>query len=70
MNINRIIFATMAIIVSVFAFFFSLLMAIPVAILAIIAGKQLQKRMQESQATPAEHNVIEGEYQDLSKESD
>lgn len=72
---QRTLVALSAIILAFFAFVFSLLMAIPLAIAAIITGKKLQSQIKRQQQQYQQSNkeeeqssnrVIEGEYKDIS----
>ncbi|MFC3023929.1 hypothetical protein ACFODT_08835 [Vibrio zhugei] len=68
---NRFIVAMLTIVVAFFALAFSLFIAVPLAILAAISGKKLNrntfhqpKNAQESQDDNT-HTVIEGEYEEI-----
>ncbi|MGY3572034.1 hemolysin E [Vibrio paucivorans] len=69
---NRFFVGIIALVTGMFALIFSLLMAIPLAIAALITGKRIQKQMkQQGYASPFEQpqqaNVIEGECEEVRK---
>ncbi|RBM25214.1 hypothetical protein DLR60_17955 [Vibrio tarriae] len=70
---NRFLITLLSLITGVFALIFSLLLAIPLTIAALITGKRLEKQLKarayqfHQQATYTTHsNVIEGEYEEIS----
>jgi NADH:ubiquinone oxidoreductase subunit 3 (subunit A) len=64
---KRILVTISAMIIGVFALVFSIIMAIPLTIAALIAGKKMQKDLKQAQFNTGEDKVIEGEYQDISR---
>ncbi|KQA23192.1 hypothetical protein V7T16_15245 [Vibrio metoecus] len=70
---NRFLITLLSMITGVFALIFSLLLAIPLAIIALITGKRLERQLKarayqfNQQAAYTTHsNVIEGEYEEIS----
>ena len=68
---SRIFIGILALITGFFALIFSLLMAIPLTIAALITGKRIQKQTKpQGYTSPFEQpkaNVIEGEYEEVRK---
>lgn len=70
---NRIIVTTLALITGFFALVFSLVMAIPLAIAALITGKRIEKHVQQVQKEMHEEyrfntgkdDAIEGEFEEV-----
>ncbi|SJL84551.1 hypothetical protein [Vibrio palustris] len=67
---NRFIVAILTIAVAFFALAFSLFIAVPLAILAAISGKKLNRNTfhqpkDKQQPDDATHEVIEGEYEEI-----
>lgn len=63
---KRFIVAVTAVIFGLFVLVFSLLMTIPLAIVALITGKKLRNDLYQSTFNTGKENVIEGEYKDIS----
>ncbi|EEY99050.1 hypothetical protein VOA_001399 [Vibrio sp. RC586] len=70
---NRFLITLLSMITGVFALIFSLLLAIPLAIIALITGKRLEKQLKarafqfSQQAAYQSHSdVIEGECEEVS----
>ncbi|MDB1126108.1 hypothetical protein [Vibrio algarum] len=63
---KRFLVAVSAVTLGLFALVFSLLMAIPLMIMAFITGKKLQKDFNKSSFNAGQERVIEGEYKDIS----
>lgn len=67
---SRAISTVFALFIGCVTLLFSLVLAIPLTIAAILTGKKLQKSIkmnsQSSQASPSSA-VLEGEYEDISK---
>ncbi|EKF9808794.1 hypothetical protein BFX12_15965 [Vibrio cholerae] len=70
---NRFLITLLSMITGVFALIFSLLLAIPLTIIALITGKRLQKQLKartyqfnQPAAYTTHSNVIEGEYEEIS----
>ncbi|WED29061.1 hypothetical protein L3V77_24330 [Vibrio sp. DW001] len=55
-----------AVTLGLFTLVFSLLVAIPITIAALITGRKLQKDRKKARFDTGQENVIEGEYQDVS----
>ncbi|GEM76194.1 hypothetical protein [Vibrio sagamiensis] len=66
---NRIIVIALATITGLLTLTFSLLIAIPVAIAAIITGKRIEKKIKDVQETyefdTSKNEAIEGEYEEV-----
>ncbi len=69
---QKTLFTVFALFTGFIAIAFSLILAVPLAIMAIITGKKLQKKMRQSSAfmysghnTASQANVIEGEYEEI-----
>ncbi|AKU57673.1 Hypothetical protein FORC18_4117 [Vibrio parahaemolyticus] len=70
---NRIIVTALALITGFFALVFSLIMAIPLTIAALITGKRIEKRVRKMQKEVHEEyefntgkaDVIEGEFEEV-----
>ncbi|GAB2643682.1 hypothetical protein [Vibrio panuliri] len=69
---TRVITTFIALITGFFLLIGSLLIAIPIAILGALTGRKLVKAAEKAQsntryAGQAHHNVIEGEFEEVSK---
>lgn len=63
---QRIILVTLTAIAALFTLMFSLLLAIPLTIAALISGKKLEKQLRrQSPQTQQDPNVIEGEWEEV-----
>ncbi|MFH4666483.1 hypothetical protein WMQ48_17410 [Vibrio cidicii] len=63
---QRIILVTLTAIAALFTLMFSLLLAIPLTIAALITGKKLEKQLRrQSPQTQQDPNVIEGEWEEV-----
>nr|WP_257878250.1 hypothetical protein [Vibrio parahaemolyticus] len=70
---NRIIVTALALITGFFALVFSLIMAIPLTIAALITGKRIEKRVRKMQKEVHEEyefnagkaDAIEGEFEEV-----
>ncbi|ELI5378686.1 hypothetical protein [Vibrio parahaemolyticus] len=73
MIMNRIIVTALALITGFFALVFSLIMAIPLTIAALITGKRIEKRVRKMQKEVHEEyefntgktDAIEGEFEEV-----
>jgi uncharacterized membrane protein YphA (DoxX/SURF4 family) len=67
---NRAISTVFALFIGFFTLLFSLVLAIPLTIAAILTGKKLQKNLKMNpnfSAMQQNRTVLEGEYEDVSK---
>ncbi|NOH78837.1 hypothetical protein F0231_03670 [Vibrio sp. RE86] len=68
---NRVISGIFALFIGVFTLLFSLVIAIPLTIAAIITGKKIEKSLKMNRSPFVNENnsrsVLEGEYEDVSK---
>lgn len=68
---NRVISGIFALFIGVFTLLFSLVLAIPLTIAAIITGKKIEKSLKMNRSPFVNENnsssVLEGEYEDVSK---
>ncbi|MFG0607516.1 hypothetical protein ACF8CX_17665 [Vibrio mimicus] len=71
---NRFLITLLSMITGVFALIFSLLLAIPLAIIALITGKRLEKQLKarafqfnQQAAYQSRSDVIEGECEEISE---
>ncbi len=67
---NRFIITALTLITGFFAIAFSLLLAIPLTIAALITGKRLQNQMQrrpfyQAQSNSSHGNTIDGEFEEV-----
>ncbi|MBE4361611.1 hypothetical protein P3633_14985 [Vibrio parahaemolyticus] len=66
---NRIIVTALALITGFFALVFSLIMAIPLTIAALITGKRIEKRVrkmhEEYEFNTGKADAIEGEFEEV-----
>nr|WP_273977663.1 hypothetical protein [Vibrio parahaemolyticus] len=66
---NRIIVTALALITGFFALVFSLIMAIPLTIAALITGKRIEKRVRKMQKeyefNTGKADAIEGEFEEV-----
>ncbi|MZI95817.1 hypothetical protein F9817_21770 [Vibrio sp. CAIM 722] len=65
---SRLIVTALAVITGIFALMFSLVIAIPLAFIALIQGKRFNdqlKRNSFNHRQHASHDVIEGEYEEV-----
>ncbi|MBY7836045.1 hypothetical protein KW460_03080 [Vibrio fluvialis] len=68
----RFLVTALTLITGFFALMFSLLLAIPLTIAAIITGKRLEKQLKRRpfyQAQGNQGNVIDGEFEEVSSQS-
>ncbi len=66
---NRAISGVFALFIGAFTLAFSLIVAIPLTIAALITGKKIQRNLKaqhEAYSQPAHASVLEGEYEDVS----
>ncbi|MFC1235291.1 hypothetical protein [Vibrio sp. F74] len=63
---KRFLIAFSAVTLGIFTLVFSLLVAIPISIAALITGRKLQKNRNKTHFDTGQEYVIEGEYQDVS----
>ncbi len=66
LKMKRLLIAFSAVTLGLFTLVFSLLVAIPITIVALITGRKLQKDRNKTRFDTGQENVIEGEYQDVS----
>jgi UPF0716 family protein affecting phage T7 exclusion len=67
---NRVISGILALFIGFFTLIFSLIVAIPLTIVALITGKKIEKaiKMNRNAFTQAnQKSVLEGEYEEISK---
>ncbi|MCG9575093.1 hypothetical protein L1D14_02450 [Vibrio tubiashii] len=67
---NRVISGFLALFIGVFTLLFSLIMVIPLTIVAVITGKKIEKSLKMNRSASSQQNdrsVLEGEYEDVSK---
>lgn len=67
---NRVISGILALFIGVFTLLFSLVMVIPLTIVAIITGKKIEKSLKMNRSAfsrSSQRSVLEGEYEDVSK---
>ncbi|EIO4105107.1 hypothetical protein WD376_003849 [Vibrio vulnificus] len=70
---NRIIMTALTAITALFTLMFSLLLAIPLTIVALITGKRIEKQLKQAQAQRTQHDdgqqhrVIDGEFEEVSR---
>ena len=67
---NKTISTILALFVGVIALLFSLMLAIPLTIAALITGKKIEKSLKMQRTAFSQQNdafVLEGEYEDVSK---
>lgn len=67
---NKTISTILALFVGVIALIFSLMLAIPLTIAALITGKKIEKSLKMQRASFSQQNdgsVLEGEYENVSK---
>ncbi|MBD1567425.1 hypothetical protein P4S52_19775 [Vibrio sp. SA48] len=62
---NRFLITALTLITGFFALIFSLILAIPLTIAAIITGKRLEKQLKGHSLYQRRSNVIDGEYEDI-----
>ncbi|ELV8626799.1 hypothetical protein QNF03_003490 [Vibrio cidicii] len=63
---QRIILVTLTAIAALFTLMFSLLLAIPLTIAALITGKKIEKQLRRQSPQPQQDpNVIEGEWEEV-----
>ncbi|CAH8195356.1 MULTISPECIES: hypothetical protein [Vibrio] len=62
---NRFLITALTLITGFFALIFSLILAIPLTIAAIITGKRLEKQLKGHSFYQRRSNVIDGEYEDV-----
>lgn len=63
---KRFLIAFSAVTLGLLTLVFSLLVAIPITIAALITGRKLQKDINKTHFDTGQENIIEGEYQDVS----
>ncbi|MGC9422025.1 MULTISPECIES: hypothetical protein [Vibrio] len=67
----RFLVTTLTLVCGLFALIFSLLLAIPLMIVALITGKRLEKQLKRRPFHQAKNNensdVIEGEFEEVSR---
>jgi|ASRK01.1.fsa_nt_gi hypothetical protein len=66
LKMKRLLIAFSAVTLGLFTLVFSLLVAIPIAIAALIMGRKRLKDLGKTRFDTGQENVIEGEYQDVS----
>lgn len=67
---NRVISGILALFIGVFTLLFSLIIAIPLTIAALITGKKIEKSLKMNRPEFSKNrsgSVLEGEYEDVSK---
>jgi len=67
---NRVVSGILALFIGFFTLIFSLIVAIPLTIVALITGKKIEKaiKMNRNAFTQAnQKSVLEGEYEEISK---
>lgn len=67
---NRVISGFLALFIGVFTLLFSLIMIIPLTIVAVITGKKIEKSLKMNRSAfsqQSNHSTLEGEYEEVSK---
>ncbi|MDN3679266.1 hypothetical protein [Vibrio tapetis] len=64
---KRILLTVASLFVGLITLFTGLFMAVFIGIAALITGKRLQSKMQKQQPFNSDSNVIEGDYEDISR---
>ncbi|UPQ89609.1 hypothetical protein [Vibrio sinaloensis] len=68
---NRAVTAILALFIGVMTLMFTLVLAIPLTLFALITGRKIEKSLKMQRdifSKPSDPSVLEGEYEDVSKQ--